>query len=84
MKTVGITEFRRKFSAVIGEVQRTGEPVTILRRGKPLAQLVPCSPLEQYPQYRLRGSAEIIGDIIEPSLPADAWDANRGELGGDS
>lgn len=77
MKTIGVTEFRRRFSAVIDEVYRTGESVIILRRGKPLARLEPCSLLERYPQYQLQGV--ILGDIVEPPLPADAWDANRGE-----
>lgn len=63
------------------EVKRTGEPVTILKRGKPVAQLLPPVPDEAaYPQYTLAGMGEIVGDIIEPPLPADAWDAERGEL----
>ena len=82
---MGTTEFRRKCGAVIAEVERTGEPVIILKRGKPHVKIVPLPlPLEQYLQYRLRGSAEIVGDIIEPPLPADAWDANRCELLEDS
>ncbi len=63
------------------EVQRTGEPVTVLKRGKPVVRVLPSpTEYEQYPQYRLQGSVEILGDIVEPPLPADVWDANRGEL----
>ncbi len=63
------------------EVERTGEPVMILKRGKPVAQLLPPVQRETlYPQYALRGTLKILGDIIGPPLPADAWDAERGEL----
>ncbi len=80
MKTINATEFKAKCLAIMDEVARTGEPVTILKRGKPVAQLTPPVPKETYPQYALRGTGRIIGDIIEPPLPADAWDAERGEF----
>lgn len=81
MKTISASEFKAKCLAILDEVKRTGEPVTILKRGKPVAQLLPPVPREAaYPQYALRGTVEIHGDIIEPPLPADAWDAERGEL----
>lgn len=80
MKTINATEFKAKCLAIMDEVERTGEPVTILKRGKPVAQLLPPVPRELYPQYALRGTGRIVGDIIEPPLPADAWDAERGEL----
>ena len=80
MKTINATEFKAKCLAIMDEVERTGEPVTILKRGKPVAQLLPPVSRKPYPQYALRGTGRIIGDIIEPPLPADAWDAERGEL----
>lgn len=81
MKTINATEFKAKCLAIMDEVERTGEPVTILKRGKPVAQLLPPVPRETlYPQYALRGTLKILGDIIEPPLPANAWDAERGEL----
>jgi prevent-host-death family protein len=81
MKTITATEFKAKCLAILDEVNRTGEPVTVLKRGKPVAQLLPPVPREEvYPQYALRGTLTIHGDIIEPPLPAEDWDANRGEL----
>jgi prevent-host-death family protein len=81
MKTLSATEFKAKCLAILDEVKRTGEPVTILKRGKPVAQLVPPLPhTENYPQYKLIGTVEILGDIIEPAVPAEDWDAVRGEL----
>ncbi len=81
MKTISATEFKAKCLAIMDEIQRTGEPVTVLKRGKPVVEVSPPPKIsEQYPQYRLQGSVEILGDIVEPPLPADVWDANRGEL----
>lgn len=81
MKTINASEFKAKCLAILDEVNQTGEPVTILKRGKPVAQLLPPVPREAlYPQYALKGTVEIHGNIIEPPLPADAWDAERGEL----
>ena len=81
MKTINAAEFKAKCLAILDEVDRTGEPITILKRGKPVARLVPPVPREAaYPQTTLLGSGKIIGDILEPPLPVDSWDAERGEL----
>ena len=76
MKVLSSTEFKAKCLAVLDEVARTGESVTILKRGKPVAQLVPPVPREKgYPQEQIMGTVRITGDIVEPPLPADAWEA---------
>ncbi|CAN5837520.1 hypothetical protein BH24DEI2_BH24DEI2_15310 [soil metagenome] len=83
MKTISVSEFEAKCLAILKEVGQTGESVTILKRGQPVARLVPHLPEQSaYPQHnlKLRGTLDIIGDIIEPPLPPEAWDAERGEL----
>ena len=78
MKTLTASEFKAKCLAILDEVARTGEPVTILKRGKPVAQLVPPVPRgEGYPQQQIIGTVRIKGDIVGPPLPADVWDAER-------
>jgi prevent-host-death family protein len=75
MRSVNASEFKAKCLSFLDEVEQTGEPVTILKRGRPVARLLP--PLqteEKYPQDSLLGSVEILGDILEPVLPADAWE----------
>jgi prevent-host-death family protein len=79
MKTLTSTEFKAKCLAVLDEVARTGEPVTILKRGRPVAQLVPPVPWGKgYPQEEIIGTVHIKGDIIQPVLPADDWEAEKG------
>ncbi len=64
---------------VLDEVERTGEPVTILRGSRPVAVLVPAPVATTIlPQRALAGTVEILDDIIEPVLPPDAWDAEAG------
>jgi prevent-host-death family protein len=79
MKTLTSSEFKAKCLAVLDEVARTGEPVTILKRGRPVAQLVPPVPWGKgYPQDEIIGTVRIKGDLIEPPLAPDAWEAEKG------
>jgi prevent-host-death family protein len=72
------SEFKAKCLAVLDEVAATGEPVIILKRGKPIARLVPSlSTSERYPQNEILGSVRIVGDILEPVLPSEAWESER-------
>jgi prevent-host-death family protein len=78
MKTMNASEFKAKCLAILDEVSRTREPLTILKHGKPVARLVPAETEHRvYPQHTLRGSLEILGDIVEPAVDPDDWEANR-------
>ena len=79
MRTIAASEFKAKCLAILDEVAESGEPVTILKRGRPVAELGPAVPRnEGYPQATLVGSVRIRGNVTEPVLPADAWEAERG------
>ncbi len=74
------SEFKAKCLAILDEVARTGEPVTILKRGRPVAVLGPAPVSEaHYPQEELSGTVTIVDDVVAPVLPEDAWDAAKGE-----
>jgi prevent-host-death family protein len=76
MRTIRASEFKAKCLAILDEVERTGEAVVILKRGRPVAHLVPPAlGQEKYPQRSLEGTVEILGDILEPVLPAEMWEA---------
>jgi antitoxin (DNA-binding transcriptional repressor) of toxin-antitoxin stability system len=80
MSVLRVSDFKARCLAVLDEVARTGERVVLLRRGKPIAQISPAVGGEEkeYPQHRLRGTLEIVGDVMEPPLPPEAWEAERG------
>ncbi len=78
MRSIKASEFKAKCLGVLDEVDRTGEPVTITKRGRPVARVVrAASSPERYPQETLSGTVEVLGDIIRPALPAAAWAAVR-------
>ncbi len=77
MRAFKISEFKAKCLAVVDQVDRTGEPVTILKRGRPVARVVPAASSDRYPQDSLAGTVEILGDIVSPVLPPGRWDALR-------
>ena len=78
MKEINATEFKAKCLAILDEVNQTGQPVTILKRGKAVAQLVPPVPqTDQYPQQSLIGTVTIQGDIISPVLEPEEWEAEE-------
>ena len=80
MDTINASKFKAKCLAILDEVARTGVGITILKRGKPVAQLLPAVPREEgYPQETLLGTVEIVGDILEPVLPPETWEAERGQ-----
>ena len=69
-------EFKAKCLQVIDEVQRLRMPVIITNRGMPVAKLVP---LDEHPESfigSMKGTMEIIGDIV---APVDVtWEADAG------
>ena len=76
METMNAAEFKAKCLALLDHVNDTREVITILKRGRPVAQLTPpLLPEHGYPQDDLRGSVEILGDIVSPVVPSAAWEA---------
>ena len=76
MEKINISEFKAKCLAILERIARTGERVTILKRGKPIAQIFPAATHENtHPQYTLRGTVEFVGDVLDPVVPAGDWEA---------
>ncbi len=66
MSKIPAGEFKAKCLQVIDEVQRLRMQVVITKRGKPVAKLVP---LDDQPESfigSMKGTMEIIGDIVAP------------------
>lgn len=82
MKAINASLFKARCLAILDEVERTGEPVAISKRGRIVAQLVP--PLRRtkarYPQHGLRGTGRTIGDVVGPVLSPEAWEALSGRF----
>jgi prevent-host-death family protein len=84
MKTISATEFKAKCLALLDEVAETGEVLTILKHGNPVAQLVPPAPQSDgFPQETLRGTVEYLGDVIGPAAESAEWEVERDREAGD-
>jgi len=77
MKTVTATEFRTHCGQLISEVQRTGKPLTITKRGEPIARLVRVHPQRGKLFGCLKGVIQIVGDIESPVVAPEEWEVLR-------
>ena len=74
MKTILVSEFKAKCIAVLREVERSGEPVVVTRRGRPMARVEPFSQAKQRKQLGAsRGSMQIRRDLVRSESTAD-WE----------
>jgi prevent-host-death family protein len=59
-------EFKAKCLALIDRVRERGEPITITKRGRVVARLVPAGDDDERPWVTLRGQGRWIGDPYAP------------------
>lgn len=72
MKIITLSALQTQCMAVVEAVTMTGEPVTVLHHGHPVAQVVPSpQPSGLFPQAALRGTVHMHGDMEAPVLPPD-------------
>ncbi|MYD86782.1 MAG: type II toxin-antitoxin system Phd/YefM family antitoxin [Acidobacteria bacterium] len=78
METINASDFKARCLAILDRVHATGERVVILKRGRPVAELSPASGAEaEYPQFELKGTVTVIGDIVGPAVTEEDWDSLR-------
>ena len=69
MRTITASELKAKLLAVLDQVEESGEGLTVLKRGRPIAQILPALPREDgFPQETLRGTCRIVGDVMAPVI----------------
>lgn len=79
MDTITVSKFKATCLAVLEKVRRTGEPILVTKRGKPLAKVAPPpapSLTEQSGFGCMAATAEIVGDIVAP-LTEEDWEVLR-------
>ena len=67
--------FKARCLRLLDEVQQKRREIIITKRGKPVARLVPVDDLSPEWFGRMKGTIEILGDIISP-IDVE-WDAER-------
>jgi prevent-host-death family protein len=79
MRIVSATEFKAKCLAFLGEIEERGGPITITRRGLPVAVLGPAKKTAwKSPKNSWAGKASISGDIVNADM-SSLWEAVRPE-----
>ena len=74
MKSVGSYEAKTHLPRLLSQVEK-GETITITKRGKPVAKLVPApDPADDVFGY-MAGKVKIIGDIVGPVTPLKDWES---------
>ena len=65
--TVSVAQAKANLSAILKGVEKKHGPVTILRRGVPIAQIIPV-PDQPTPLLRgsMAGTVRVLGDIVSP------------------
>ena len=77
-RVVSATEFKAKCLAFLDEIEERGEPITITRRGVPVAVLGPSKKMAfKSPANCLAGKAWIVGDIVNLDT-SELWDIVKG------
>jgi prevent-host-death family protein len=79
VKEVAISEFKAKCLALLEQVRKTRQPIRVTRHGKPVAEIIPPSPVQDRSPWigSMKGKMEILGDIISPAADEDEWEVLR-------
>jgi prevent-host-death family protein len=64
--TIAAGEFKAKCLKILDEVQRQRKQVVVTKRGKPIAKLVPLDERGASFIGSMKGTMEIVGDIVAP------------------
>jgi len=72
MKQMRASAFKARCLAVMNDVQATGEPVIVTKRGKPVVKVVPVESENDLFGF-MAEKGKIIGDIESPVVPLKDW-----------
>jgi prevent-host-death family protein len=74
---ISAAEFKAKCLKLMDEVAKTHESITITKRGKPIAKLVPVESETRSLFGYMKGTVTILGDIVSPIN--EKWSAIAGD-----
>ena len=77
MKKMAAGQFKAHCLRVMDEVRARRQPVMITKKGVPVAKLVPADEPSSDVFGCMAGTAEILGNIEAPVVPARVWKAAK-------
>ena len=73
MKQMRASVFKARCLKVMNDIQATGEPVIVTKRGKPVVKVIPAEPQKDDILGFMAGEFQIVGDIESPVVPLSHW-----------
>jgi len=77
MKQMPASAFKARCLSVMDDVQATGEPVVVTKRGTPVVKVVPVDSQENGLFGFMSGEFKIVGDIEAPTVPLERWEISK-------
>jgi prevent-host-death family protein len=79
VREIAISEFKAKCLALLEQVRLTKQPIRVTRFGKPVAEVIPPLSVTARADWigSMKGSIEIVGDMISPANDESEWEALR-------
>jgi prevent-host-death family protein len=75
-KKIGAAEFKANCLRILDEIERSGESVTVTRRGRPIAEVKPVEKRERRSIIgAMRGSVLRYDRPFDPAIDPDEWHA---------
>ena len=76
-KTISAGAFKAQCLRLMDEVNTRRTELVITKRGKPVARLVPVESAPKSIFGCMAGTFTILGDLIEPAVDPNDWEANQ-------
>ena len=72
---INASEFKARCLSLLDQVAETGEELIVLKRGRPVARVIPAG--DAKPWLALRGRGEFVGDAVAPVISEAEIEALR-------
>ena len=76
MKQMRASTFKARCLTIMNDVQATGEPVVVTKRGTPVVKVVPVESKSDLFGF-MAGEFKIVGDIESPVTPLKHWEVMK-------
>ncbi len=73
MRQMRASVFKARCLSIMNDVQATGEPVIVTKRGTPVVKVVPVEPRKNNLFGFMAGEFKITGDIENSVVPLKQW-----------
>jgi antitoxin (DNA-binding transcriptional repressor) of toxin-antitoxin stability system len=77
MTEITLSELPQSLQTLLNQAQVTGETLTIIQDGTPLALISPIKPNKRASFGIMKNSTEIIGDLVSPTSELVSWEATE-------